>query len=63
MLQSILPIALAAEPATILYLVTGAVGFACATLRKSRSSAKSSSTMMLICKAESRASLNSLELL
>jgi hypothetical protein len=62
-LQSILPIALTAEPASILYIVTGAVGFAYAGLRKSKSARKSASTLMLICDRDSQTKLNDLKLL
>ena len=62
-IQSILPLALAAEPASILYIVTGAVGFVYAGLRKSKSSRKSTSTLMLICDHKSQIKLNDLKLL
>jgi hypothetical protein len=62
-IQSILPLALAAEPASILYIVTGAVGFAYAGLRKSKSVKKSATTLMLICDRDSQAKLNDLKLL
>jgi hypothetical protein len=62
-IQSILPIAVAAEPASILYILTGAVGFAYAGLRKSKSATKSASTVMLICDRDSQARLNDLKLL
>ena len=56
-------IVFAAEPASILYIVTGAVGLAIAGLRKSRSTAKPSSTPMLICSRDSRDTLKDLNLL
>ena len=56
-------IVFASEPASILYIVTGAVGFAIAGLRKSSRTAKSSSTPMLFCSRDSRATLKDLNLL
>jgi hypothetical protein len=53
----------AAEPASILYIVTGAAGFAIAGLRKSNQFSKPSSTTMLFCSRESRATLKNLNLL
>jgi hypothetical protein len=58
---------LAAEPASLLYIVTGATGFAIAGLRKSRRSAKPSSTAvstaMLFCQRDSRKIVRDLGLL
>ena len=56
-------VAIAAEPASIIYIVTGAVGFAIATLRKSRRDSRTSSTPMLFCSRDSRAALKDLDLL
>ncbi len=56
-------IVFAAEPASILYIVTGAAGFAIAGLRKSNPAPKSSSTAMLFCSRESRVTLKDLDLL
>jgi hypothetical protein len=53
----------AAEPASILYIVTGAVGFVIAGIRKSRRTAKPSSTPMLFCSRDSRDTLKDLNLL
>jgi hypothetical protein len=53
----------AAEPASILYIVTGAVGFVIAGLRKSKRTSKSSSTTMLFCDRDSHATLKDLNLL
>ncbi|CAN5527665.1 hypothetical protein BH10ACI4_BH10ACI4_32250 [soil metagenome] len=56
---------LAAEPASILYMVTGVVGLAYTGIFKSRSKAGAgkSSVAMLFCKRKSRALLDSLNLL
>jgi hypothetical protein len=55
---------LAAEPASILYILTGAVGFAYAGLRrKSSRPPAESSTPMLFCRRDSRDKLESLHLL
>jgi hypothetical protein len=56
-------IAFAAEPASILYIVTGAIGFAIAGLRRSRRAPKPPSTPMLFCSRDSRANLKDLNLL
>jgi hypothetical protein len=56
-------IVFAAEPASILYIVTGALGLAIAGLRKSRSTAKPSSIPMLFCSRDSRDTLKDLNLL
>jgi hypothetical protein len=56
-------IVFAAEPASIIYIVTGAVGLAIAGLRKSRGTAKPSSTPMLFCSRDSRDTLKDLNLL
>jgi hypothetical protein len=53
----------AAEPASILYIVTGAAGFAVAGLRKSRREPKPSSTAMLFCRRSSRITLKEMRLL
>ena len=56
---------LAAEPASILYMATGVVGFVVAGLRKARrtSSPAASSTAMLFCRSSSRVTLKELDLL
>jgi hypothetical protein len=55
---------LAAEPASILYIVTGAVGFAYAGLRKAaRRPPVKTSTPMLFCRRTSHDRLKSLNLL
>ena len=56
-------VAIAAEPASIIYIVTGAVGFTIAALRKSRRDSKTSSTPMLFCNPDSRTTLKDLNLL
>ena len=56
-------IVFAAEPASIIYIVTGAVGLAIAGLRRSRGAAKPSSTPMLFCSRDSRDTLKDLNLL
>jgi hypothetical protein len=56
-------IAIAAEPASILYIVTGAAGLAIAGLRKSTRAPKPPSTPMLFCSRDSRATLKDLNLL
>ncbi len=56
-------IVFAAEPASIFYIATGAVGFAIAGLRKSGRATKPSSTAMLFCSRDSRANLKDLNLL
>lgn len=70
LLQSIAPFAaLAAEPASVLYIVTGVMGFACAGLRKSNRVSKAaktpetSSTAMLFCRKASREKLHQARLL
>jgi hypothetical protein len=62
-IQSILSVARAGEPASIFYIVTGAVGFAYAGLRKSKSVKRSVPTPLLICDRESQAKLADLNLL
>ena len=54
---------LAAEPASVFYMLTGALGLAFAGRRKSRGSASTPSTPMLFCKSRSRKMLGSLDLL
>ncbi|MCU1320667.1 MAG: hypothetical protein JWM43_316 [Acidobacteriaceae bacterium] len=54
---------LAAEPASILYMATGAAGLVYAGLFKSRAAAAKPSVAMLFCKRKSRAMLDSLNLL
>jgi hypothetical protein len=54
---------LAAEPASIFYMVTGAVGFAVAGLRRSRTAPGQSSVAMLFSRQKSRTMLKSLRLL
>ncbi len=62
---------LAAEPASILYIATGAIGFAIAGVRKMRQASRSSqpepsaesSTAMLFCQRGPRATLKELNLL
>ena len=66
-LLSLLP-TLVAEPASILYILTGAAGFAYAGLRRkssrpSQESPAESSTPMLFCRRTSRERLKSLNLL
>jgi hypothetical protein len=54
----------AAEPASILYIITGAAGFAYAGLRKvARRPPVESSTPMLFCRRSSHEQLKSLDLL
>jgi hypothetical protein len=56
----------AAEPASIIYIVTGAIGFAYTRIRKSRKAdaiAKAPSTPMLFCRATSHRLLRTLDLL
>jgi hypothetical protein len=55
---------LSAEPASILYILTGAAGFAYAGIRRrSANPPDKSSTPMLFCRRTSRAKLKSLRLL
>jgi hypothetical protein len=54
---------LAAEPASIFYMVTGAIGFAFAGLRPSSTASGQSSIAMLFSRRKSRAMLKSLRLL
>jgi hypothetical protein len=55
---------LSAEPASILYILTGAVGFAYAGIRrKSTTPPDEPSTPMLFCRRDSRSRLESLRLL
>jgi hypothetical protein len=55
---------IAGEPASILYILTGAVGFVYAGIRrKSGSTPEDASTSMLFSRRESRALLKSLRLL
>jgi hypothetical protein len=55
---------LSAEPASILYILTGAAGFAYAGIRrKSTNRPDEPSTPMLFCRRDSRARLKSLRLL
>jgi len=61
--MTILHTALTAEPASILYIVTGAVGFVFAGIRKSSATGKTSSTAMLFCRKTTRTMLKSLNLL
>jgi hypothetical protein len=69
LLQSVASLALAAEPASVLYIVTGVVGFAYTGLRKASrlsraaKTPETSSTAMLICREASRQRLASLHLL
>jgi hypothetical protein len=58
-----LAVTIASEPATVLYLVTGAVGFIFAGIRRSRGLPARSSVAMLFCKRTSRSLLQSLRLL
>jgi hypothetical protein len=51
---------LAAEPATLVYLATGAISLGWAKLTRSR---RRKSTMMLICQRRSRMAMDSLDLL
>jgi hypothetical protein len=65
-LSSTLPLVLAAEPASILYIVTGVVGFAYAGLRRSKRAAKTPeavSTAMLLCRRSSHETLRQARLL
>ncbi len=55
--------ALAAEPASVLYLLTGAATLAVARFRRNNRITRESSTLMLICKPDSRTALKSLNLL
>jgi hypothetical protein len=54
---------LASEPASILYILTGAAGFAYAKIRKSTRPSDAPSTPMLFCRRDSHARLKSLRLL
>jgi hypothetical protein len=58
-LQSLL--SLASEPASIIYIATGAIGFVFTRLRGTRPG--ESSVAMLFCRRSSRAALESLHLL
>jgi hypothetical protein len=58
-LQSLL--SLASEPASIIYIATGAIGFVFTRLRGTHP--RESSTAMLFCRRSSRAVLESLHLL
>ncbi len=62
-LTSCLSSALSAEPASILYILTGAAGFAYASIRKSTRPSETSSTPMLFCRRNSHVRLKSLHLL
>ncbi len=53
---------IAAEPASILYMVTGAVGFATAALRKTNTAADKTSVALLFCRRTSHTLLKSLNL-
>jgi hypothetical protein len=61
--MSISHLVLAGEPASIFYMVTGAIGFAVAGLRRSSTAQGSSSVAMLFCRQRSRSMLKSLRLL
>lgn len=66
LLRTILPLALAAEPASILYIVTGAVGLVYAGFRRSHRPGKGSdvvSTAMLLCRRTSHETLSRARLL
>ena len=66
LLRSILPLALAAEPASILYIATGVVGIVYAGLRRSNRAAKTPealSTAMLVCRKTSHEMLHRARLL
>jgi hypothetical protein len=54
---------IAAEPATVLYLLTGAATFGWAKFSRSRRARRQASTMMLICQRRSRMAMDSLDLL
>jgi hypothetical protein len=53
----------AAEPATVLYLLTGAATFGWARITRSRRARRQASTMMLISQRRSRMAMDSLDLL
>jgi hypothetical protein len=69
LLQSVASVALAAEPASVLYIVTGVIGFACMGLRKSNrvsravKTSATSSTAMLFCRKASHQTLHQARLL
>ena len=57
-----LALTIASEPATVLYLVTGSVGFILAGIRRSKGRPARSSVAMLFCRRTSRSMLQSLRL-
>jgi hypothetical protein len=61
--MSITHLVLAAEPASIFYMVTGAIGFAVAGIRRSNATPGQSSVAMLFCRQKSRSMLKTLRLL
>jgi hypothetical protein len=61
-LHQLIP-AIAAEPATVLYLLTGAATFGWARIARSRRARRQASTMMLISQRRSRMAMDSLDLL
>ncbi len=65
MLHSCLTFSFSAEPATVLYLLTGAASLVFARIRRFRRSSPESkpSTLMLLCQRSSRAALEKLHLL
>jgi hypothetical protein len=69
LLQSVAALALAAEPASILYIVTGVIGLACAGFGKSdrvsgaAKAPETSSTAMLFCRKASHERLHQARLL